>query len=101
MDTTNPKAVCQRCGGDGYLHPLDGEPVWDACYHCSTSGRCECDDCTGKRTGLWANSPGVLPWRNEAGEPLMDAAALRLEYELDSQAWAEREYDESYDDYDD
>lgn len=36
---------------------------------------------------------------NEAGEPYMDAAAMRLEQELDAQSAAER-FEESWYDYD-
>lgn len=35
---------------------------------------------------------------NEAGEPLMTAAEARREAYIDEQAWAERDYDEHYED---
>jgi hypothetical protein len=40
---------------------------------------------------------------NEAGEPIMDAAAWRYEQELDYQASLEADYEDEYyyDDYDD
>jgi len=37
---------CCHCGGEGYRESADPEErgLYDACYHCGTTGGCDCDE---------------------------------------------------------
>ena len=42
------KSFCRECGGWGGFDASDfGDRGWHPCYHCGTTGRCDCPECSG------------------------------------------------------